>query len=103
MPVIASRISLQSEAFKTNAAHLLAQVEKFRGFERAVIAHSSQQAERFAKRGQLLPRERVARLLDRGTPFLELSTLVGFGMHDDDGASRVMGGGSIAGRRSGKT
>ena len=66
MPVIASRISPQSEAFKANAAHLLAQVEKFRSFERAVIAHSSQQAERFAKRGQLLPRERVARLLDHG-------------------------------------
>ncbi len=97
MPVIASRISPQSEAFKANAAHLLAQVEKFRSFERAVIAHSSQQAERFAKRGQLLPRERVARLLDHGAPFLELSTLAGFGMHDDDGASRVMGGGSIVG------
>jgi hypothetical protein len=34
MPVIASRISPQSEAFKANAPHLLAQVEKFRSFER---------------------------------------------------------------------
>ena len=34
MPVIASRISPQSEAFKANAAHLLAQMEKFRSFER---------------------------------------------------------------------
>ena len=97
MPVIASRISPQSEAFKANAAHLLARVEKFCSFEQAVIAHSSQQAERFAKRGQLLPRERVARLLDHGASFLELSTLAGFGMHDDDGASRAMGGGSIVG------
>ena len=98
MPVIASLISPQSETFKANAAQLLAQVEKFRGLERAVIAHSSQQAEKFAKRGQILPRERVARLLDHGTPFLELSTLAGFGMHDDDGAARVMGGGTIMGR-----
>ena len=97
MPVIASHISPQSEAFEANAAHLLEQVEKFRAIERAVIAHSSQQAEKFAKRGQILPRERVARLLDHGTPFLELSTLAGFGMHDDDGASHVMGGGSIVG------
>ena len=97
MPVIASRISPQSETFKSNAAHLLAQIEKFRGLERAVIAHSSQQAERFAKRGQILPRERVARLLDHGTPFLELSTLAGLGMHDDDGGARVMGGGSVVG------
>ncbi len=97
MPVIASRISPQSEAFKSNAAHLKAQVEKFRSLERAVIAHSSQQAEKFAKRGQILPRERVARLLDHGTPFLELSTLAGLGMHDDDGRARVMGGGSVVG------
>ena len=97
MPVIASRISTQSETFKANAAQLLKQVETFRSLERAVIAHSSQQAEKFAKRGQLLPRERVARLLDHGTPFLELSTLAGWRMHDDDGESRVMGGGTIAG------
>ena len=88
MPVIASLISPQSETFKANAAQLLGQVEKFRAIERAVITHSSQQAEKFEKRGQLLPRERVARLLDRGSPFLELCTLAGFGMHDDDGGAR---------------
>ena len=97
MPVIASRVSPQSESFKANAAHLLAQVERFREIERAVIAHSSAQAEKFAKRGQMLPRERVARLLDSGTPFLELSALAGLGLHDDDGGSRAMGGGSIVG------
>ncbi len=97
MPVIVSRISQQSEAFKANEAHLLAQVEQFRAIERAVIAHSAQQAGKFEKRGQILPRDRVARLLDRGTPFLELSTLAGWRMHDDDGEARVMGGGSIIG------
>ncbi len=97
MPVIQSRISTQSKTFQANAAHLLAQVERFRALERAVIAHSAQQAEKFEKRGQLLPRERVVRLLDRDAPFLELCTLVGWRMHDDDGETRVMGGGSIAG------
>lgn len=97
MPVIASRLAPQSETFRANAAHLLAQVEHFRGIERAVIAHSAQQAEKFTKRGQILPRERVARILDRGAPFLELSTLAGWRMHDDDGESRVMGGGTIVG------
>ncbi len=97
MPVISSRIVTQSDAFKANAAQLLAQVERFRALERAVIAHSALQAAKFEKRGQILPRERVARLLDRGTPFLELSTLAGWRMHDDDGEARVMGGGGIAG------
>jgi geranyl-CoA carboxylase beta subunit len=44
-----------------------------------------------------LPRERVARLLDRGTPFLEISRLAGLNMHDDDGKKAVLGGGSIVG------
>src|SRR5208337_5281937 len=76
---------------------MLGLLYKVRALEEAVVAHSSQQALKFAERGQLLPRERVARLLDRGAPFLELSKLAGWGMHDDDGEARVMGGGSIAG------
>ena len=34
-------------------------------------------------RGKLLPRERVDRLLDPGTPFLELGQLAAYGMYDD--------------------
>lgn len=97
MPVLSSRISVDSETFKANAAHMLAQWEKVRQLEEAVIAHSAQQAAKFKQRGQLLPRERVARLLDRGAPFLELSRLAGWKMHDDNGEDRVMGGGLIVG------
>jgi geranyl-CoA carboxylase beta subunit len=97
MAVIDSRISPQSENFKANAVQLLAQIEQVRALEQAVAAHSAQQADRFSKRGQILPRERVARLLDRGAPFLELSTLAGWRMHDDDGETKVMGGGLIIG------
>jgi geranyl-CoA carboxylase beta subunit len=39
----------------------------------------------------------VARLLDRGSDFLELSPLAGLGMHDDDGRDSVLGGGSVVG------
>ena len=97
MAVIVSRISPQSESFKANAAQLLAQIEQVRALEQAVIAHSAQQTDKFSKRGQILPRERVARLLDRGAPFLELSPLAGWRMHDDDGETKVMGGGLIIG------
>jgi geranyl-CoA carboxylase beta subunit len=51
----------------------------------------------FQKRGQLTPRQRLAHLLDRGSPFLEISTLAGLNMHDDDGAENIQGGGVIAG------
>jgi geranyl-CoA carboxylase beta subunit len=62
-----------------------------------VVAESESKREKFEKRKQLLPRERVARLLDRGTPFLEISRLAGLNMHDDDGKKAVLGGGSIVG------
>src|SRR5215475_779920 len=97
MTVMVSRISPQSERFKANAAQMLAQIEEVRGLEQAVIAHAARQADKFEKRGQILPRERVARLLDRGAPFLALSTLAGWRMHDDDGETKVMGGGLITG------
>jgi geranyl-CoA carboxylase beta subunit len=97
MAAIVSRISPQSESFKANAAQLLAQIEEIRALEQAVIAYSARQADKFEKRSQILPRERVARLLDRGAPFLELSTLAGWRMHDDDGEIKVMGGGLITG------
>ena len=51
----------------------------------------------FQKRGQLTPRQRLAHLIDRGSPFLEISTLAGLEMHDDDGAENIQGGGVIAG------
>ena len=62
-----------------------------------MVAESESKREQFEERGQLLPRERVARLLDRGSDFLELSALAGLGMHDDDGKKSVQGGGSIVG------
>ncbi len=73
---------------------MLALVEQFRGLEAQVRAASNAKADLFQKRGQLLPRERVALLLDRGAPWLELSTLCGFGLHDD--VDQPSGGG-IAG------
>ncbi len=97
MPVIRSKINPLSAAFAANAQRmqgLLAEVQRLEGL---VIAESESKRDKFEKRGQLLPRERVARLLDRGTPFLEISRLAGLNMHDDDGKKTVMGGGSIVG------
>ena len=97
MPALRSKIKPTSDAFAANAQRmqgLLAEVQRLEGL---VIAESESKHDKFEKRKQLLPRERVARLLDRGTPFLELSRLAGLNMHDDDGKKSVMGGGSIVG------
>ncbi|HQC85767.1 MAG TPA: carboxyl transferase domain-containing protein, partial [Rhodoferax sp.] len=97
MPALRSKINARSDAFAANAkrmADLLAEVQRLEGL---VIAESESKRDKFEKRKQLLPRERVARLLDRGTPFLEISRLAGLNMHDDDGKKAVLGGGSIVG------
>jgi geranyl-CoA carboxylase beta subunit len=62
-----------------------------------VVAESDSKRDKFAQRGQLLPRERVARLIDRGTDFLELSPLAGLGLHDDDGKKACWAGASVIG------
>src|SRR5712671_3120045 len=97
MPAIDSRIDPASEGFRANRAAMLALIEQFRALEQQVRQTSNAKKDQFAKRGQLLPRERVALLLDRGSPFLELSTLAGLGMHDDDGKENPLGGGVIDG------
>lgn len=97
MAVIESRIDPNSETFRTNREAMLALVEQFRALEQKVRDTSNAKKALFEKRGQLLPRERIALLLDRGSPWVELSTLAGLGMHDDDGRENVLGAGLIVG------
>jgi len=56
--------------------------------------------ERHTSRGKLLPRERVNRLLDPGSPFLEIGQLAAFGVYDDQapGAGLIAGIGRVSGR-----
>ena len=97
LPPLASQLRPDSDAFRANAARMAARLAEIRALEARVVAESQGKRARFEARGQLLPRERVARLLDRDSDFLELSSLAGLGMHDDDGMTRVHGGGSIVG------
>jgi len=97
MPVLQTLTERASAPFARHREQMLAMVEGFRELERRVRDTSNAMEARFRARGQLLPRERVARLLDRGSPWLELSTLAGFRMHDDDGDKNVLGGSIITG------
>ena len=56
-----------------------------------------QYVERHRKRGKLLVRERIELLLDRDSPFLELSPLAGYGTGDPPGAGLVTGIGVVSG------
>ena len=92
-----SQLDPRSAAFQANAARMAERLAEVRALEGRVIAESESKRDKFESRGQLLPRERVARLIDRGSEFLELSPLAGLGMHDDDGKKNVQGSGSIVG------
>src|SRR5687767_7076884 len=97
MPPLQSRADTRAPSFAENREAHLALISELRGREARVRANSSKLEAKFHERGQLLPRERLSALLDRGAPFLELSTLAGWGMHDDDGAEGAAGGGMITG------
>ena len=97
MPALRSTLNARSDAFLANSQRMLGLLSEVQRLENIVIAESQSKRAKFEERGQLLPRERVARLLDRGSAFLELSRLAGLNMHDDDGKKSVMGGGAIVG------
>ena len=96
MAQIQSQLDPHSEAFARNRAAMLAAIEQVQQLEQNLLNKAAEAKEKFSKRGQLLPRERLNLLLDPGAPFLELASLAGYKLHDDkDGSSA--GGGLIAG------
>ncbi|PUE11883.1 acetyl-CoA carboxylase carboxyltransferase subunit [Limnohabitans sp. T6-5] len=97
MAHIESTVSVSSPAFVANREQMLALLAQVRAYEQRTHTKSAASRERFEKRQQLLPRERLALLLDPGAPFLELSTLAGLGLDTPDLARSVPGGGVIAG------
>ena len=86
-----------NENFQANRQGMLDLLAQVRACEQRTVHKSAASAERFAKRQQLLPRERLALLLDPGTPFLELSTLAGLGLDQKDLGQSIPGGGVVAG------
>jgi geranyl-CoA carboxylase beta subunit len=97
MPRLHSRIDSTSPEFARNSSAMLAAVERLRELETRTWSASAKAKPLFDKRGQLLPRERIGRLLDPGSPWLELSTLAGYGLDVTDLATSVPGARAISG------
>src|SRR5256886_3632273 len=91
-------VAASEDAARANRDAMAALVTELR--ERLAKAReggSERARERHTKAGKLLPRERVERLLDPGTAFLELSPLAAFGMYDDPpGAGIITGIGRVS-------
>src|ERR1700681_2540284 len=97
MTILESTIAPSGDAFKANRAGMLALIARMRGLEERTRAASDAAKGRFHKRGPLLPRERVALVLDPGSPLIELSTLAVYMFDVPDADKSVPGGGVIAG------
>ncbi len=91
MPVIQSHIDPRSPEFLDNREHLKALVEELdRRLARAALGGGEKARDKHAARGKLLPRDRIAGLLDPGSPFLEIAPLAAEGMYDDQAPAAGM-------------
>jgi len=101
MPILKSKLDPASPAFAANAAAMDVLLDELREkTAKAALGGPEKSRERHLARGKLLPRERVERLIDPGSPFLEIGALAAGGMYDDEiaGAGMIAGVGRVEGR-----
>jgi len=101
-PRLESKIAIDSEEFRARAAHNRALAEKLRtDVAKAALGGNDKSRERHVSRGKLLPRDRVERLLDPGSPFLEIGQLAACDMYEGEvpGAGMIAGIGRVSGRQ----
>ena len=101
-PVIPTALDRNSPAARTCDAHNRALAAELRTRVATVAAGGGTKSrERHTARGKLLPRERVERLLDPGSPLLELGQLAANGLYDDEvpGAGLITAIGRVAGQQ----
>jgi geranyl-CoA carboxylase beta subunit len=105
MPVFNSKINTRSDGFAKNRQDMLELIDKLNELNSRGAILSAKRAARFEARGQLLPRERLARLLDPGMPFMAIGNIAGYLLDTDDperslpGSTIIAGIGFIAGVR----
>nr|WP_294813950.1 carboxyl transferase domain-containing protein [uncultured Sphingomonas sp.] len=100
-PVLDSKVSPEGEEYRARAAYNRALAERLRAdVAKAALGGSEAARERHTSRGKLLPRERVERLLDPGSPFLEIGQLAACDMYEGEvpGAGMIAGIGRVSGR-----
>ncbi|MBV7258818.1 carboxyl transferase domain-containing protein [Erythrobacter crassostreae] len=101
-PVLTTKLDNEAPEAKTRSAHNRALAEDLRStVAEAALGGSERSRERHVSRGKLLPRERVERLLDPGSPFLEVGQLAANDMYEGhiNGASLICGIGRVSGRQ----
>jgi 3-methylcrotonyl-CoA carboxylase beta subunit len=101
MARIQSALNTASSEFRRNHAASKLRLAEFQAKQHAARhERPARDVERLARQGKMLPRERVEKLLDPGTPFLELSSLAANMAYGGEapGASCIVGIGVVSGR-----
>ncbi|CAB4462272.1 methylcrotonoyl-CoA carboxylase beta chain, mitochondrial-like protein [Rhizophagus irregularis] len=92
--VLPNNVDNNSDVFKENADKMNILVENLENLINKIVLGGGEAArKRHLERDKLLPRNRISRLLDNGSPFLELSQLAGYKLYTDE----IPAGGIITG------
>jgi acetyl-CoA carboxylase carboxyltransferase component len=98
VPVLKSTLDTTGETYRANCAAQLALLDQLNEqLELAIAGGGERYQQRHRDRGRLLARERIELLVDRDSPFLELSTLAAYGTGFTVGAGLVTGIGVVSG------
>ena len=101
MQILPTLVSKDSQSFRANHERMRQLVAELRAhLAEAREGGGAKYVERHRQQGKLPVRERIARLIDQGSSFLELSPLAGYGVYEDEtpGAGIVTGIGRVSGR-----
>src|SRR5262245_10705011 len=101
MSVLESHVDSESAEFRENRSHMDGLLGELRArLQQARLGGGDDAVKRHREQGKLLARERIEKLLDPGTPFLEIGALAAFGLYDGaaPSAGLVTGIGRVSGR-----
>lgn len=101
MGILKTQVNIRTDDFSANAEHMQAQVDDLEAKLQTIKQGGGEKSrERHLSRGKLLPRDRVAGLLDPGSPFLELSQLAAMDVYGEDvhAAGIITGVGRVNGQ-----
>jgi len=101
-PILPTAYRAEDPETQARATHNRALAEELRArVAQAALGGNEKSREKHIARGKLLPRDRVERLLDAGSPFLEIGQLAANGLYGDEvpGAGIIAGIGRVSGRQ----
>ena len=97
MAVFKSKINNKSDVFSKNKSEFSELIKKMEDIYGRAEKVSERRRQKFIDRGQLTPRERLSKILDQDTAFIELFNMISYLVDDDNNDTSISGGSIIAG------